>query len=155
MTLDLLFQIFSRVGKVTKIVTFTKNASFQALIQFESAHVAHTAKLALDGQNMFSACNTLRVEFSKLAALNVKYNNDKSRDFTNPGLPPGATPLPLDPLLDPLLLPLGLPHLQFQLARQLPVHVASCVLLVSNLNEAVCLSRASSRANSLSRLSVR
>lgn len=24
-----------------------------------------------------------------MTALNVKYNNDKSRDFTNPSLPPG------------------------------------------------------------------
>ena len=32
-TLDVIFQIFSRVGKVLKIVTFTKNNTFQALIQ--------------------------------------------------------------------------------------------------------------------------
>ena len=28
-TLDVIFQIFSRVGKVMKIVTFTKNNTFQ------------------------------------------------------------------------------------------------------------------------------
>ena len=32
-TLDVIYQIFSRVGKVLKIVTFTKNNTFQALIQ--------------------------------------------------------------------------------------------------------------------------
>uniref|UniRef100_A0A1I8BYJ2 Uncharacterized protein n=1 Tax=Meloidogyne hapla TaxID=6305 RepID=A0A1I8BYJ2_MELHA len=31
----------------------------------------------------------LRIEFSKLNTLNVKYNNDKSRDYTNPNLPSG------------------------------------------------------------------
>lgn len=31
----------------------------------------------------------MRIDNSKLTALNVKYNNDKSRDFTNPSLPPG------------------------------------------------------------------
>ena len=35
-TLDVIFQIFSRVGKVLKIVTFTKNNTFQALIQVMS-----------------------------------------------------------------------------------------------------------------------
>ena len=36
-TLDVIFQIFSRVGKVLKIVTFTKNNTFQALIQVMSS----------------------------------------------------------------------------------------------------------------------
>jgi hypothetical protein len=31
----------------------------------------------------------LRIEYSKLSSLNVKYNNDKSRDYTNPTLPTG------------------------------------------------------------------
>lgn len=43
----------------------------------------------LDGQNIYNGCCTLRIDNSKLTALNVKYNNDKSRDFTNPSLPPG------------------------------------------------------------------
>ena len=48
----------------------------------------------LDGQNIYNSCCTLRIEYSKLPSLNVKYNNDKSRDFTNPSLPTG------DPTLD-------------------------------------------------------
>lgn len=44
---------------------------------------------SLDGQNIYNSCCTLRVEYSKLSNLNVKYNNDKSRDFTNPTLPIG------------------------------------------------------------------
>ncbi len=31
----------------------------------------------------------MRIEYSKLASLNVRYNNDKSRDYTNPSLPTG------------------------------------------------------------------
>ena len=38
-------QIFSRVGKVMKIVTFTKNSSFQALIQYPDVVTAQAAKL--------------------------------------------------------------------------------------------------------------
>ncbi len=44
---------------------------------------------ALDGQNVYNGCCTLRIDYSKLATLNVKYNNDKSRDYTNPHLPSG------------------------------------------------------------------
>ena len=111
-TLDVIFQIFSRVGKVMKIVTFTKNNTFQvgerhgnrkqqlvkrspqALIQYPDVITAQAAKLSLDGQNIYNACCTLRIEYSKLSNLNVKFNNDKSRDYTNPSLPTG------DPTLD-------------------------------------------------------
>jgi polypyrimidine tract-binding protein 1 len=93
-TLDVLYQIFSRIGKVLKIVTFTKNHAFQALIQYPDVVTAQTAKLSLDSQNIYNACCTLRIEYSKLTNLNVKYNNDKSRDYTNPTLPTG------DPNLD-------------------------------------------------------
>ena len=41
----------------------------------------------LSGQNIYNGCCTLQIDFSKLHALNVKYNNDKSRDYTNPILP--------------------------------------------------------------------
>ncbi|KAL5284418.1 PTBP2 family protein [Megaselia abdita] len=88
-TLDVLHQIFQRFGKVLKIVTFTKNNSFQALIQYPDSQTAQNAKSILDGQNIYNGCCTLRIDNSKLTALNVKYNNDKSRDFTNPSLPPG------------------------------------------------------------------
>jgi len=95
-TLDVIYQIFSRVGKVLKIVTFTKNNTFQALIQYPDVITAQAAKLSLDGQNIYNACCMLRIEYSKLSNLNVKYNNDKSRDYTNPTLPTG------DPTMDQL-----------------------------------------------------
>uniref|UniRef100_A0AAG5CPG3 RRM domain-containing protein n=1 Tax=Anopheles atroparvus TaxID=41427 RepID=A0AAG5CPG3_ANOAO len=88
-SLDVLHQIFQRFGKVLKIVTFTKNNSFQALIQYPDAQTAQAAKQSLDGQNIYNGCCTLRIDNSKLTALNVKYNNDKSRDYTNPSLPSG------------------------------------------------------------------
>jgi hnRNP-L/PTB/hephaestus splicing factor len=90
-SLEILHSVFSRAGKVSKIVTFTKNGAFQALIQFQESSQAIQAKQLLDGQNLFHAANTLRIEFSKLQQLNVKYNNDKSRDYTNPSLPSMTT----------------------------------------------------------------
>ena len=41
----------------------------------------------MNGQNIYNGCCTLQIDFSKLQSLNVKYNNDKSRDYTNPTLP--------------------------------------------------------------------
>uniref|UniRef100_A0A3Q2NZZ7 Polypyrimidine tract binding protein 3 n=1 Tax=Fundulus heteroclitus TaxID=8078 RepID=A0A3Q2NZZ7_FUNHE len=88
-TLEVLQQIFSKFGSVLKIITFTRNNQFQALLQFSDAVYAQHAKASLDGQNIYNGCCTLRIDFSKLSALNVKYNNDKSRDFTRADLPTG------------------------------------------------------------------
>ncbi|XP_020482805.1 polypyrimidine tract-binding protein 1a isoform X2 [Labrus bergylta] len=95
-TLDVLHQIFSKFGTVLKIITFTKNNQFQALIQYADGMTAQHAKLSLDGQNIYNACCTLRISFSKLTSLNVKYNNDKSRDYTRPDLPTADSQQSLD-----------------------------------------------------------
>ncbi|KAF4015034.1 hypothetical protein G4228_006719 [Cervus hanglu yarkandensis] len=95
-TLDVLHQIFSKFGTVLKIITFTKNNQFQALLQYADPMSAQHAKLSLDGQNIYNACCTLRIDFSKLTSLNVKYNNDKSRDYTRPDLPSGDSQPSLD-----------------------------------------------------------
>jgi len=144
-TLDVLFQIFSKVGRVLKIVTFTKNNTFQALIQYPDVVTAQAAKLTLDGQNIYNSCCTLRIEYSKLSSLNVKYNNDKSRDYTNPTLPTG------DPNLDAFAMTGGAADFILPSGFTLPGAAATglgpaamrlsgqpssgSVLLVSNLNE--------------------
>src|SRR5699024_7769040 len=89
-TLDALQAVFSRTGKVQKIVTFSKSGVFQVLVQYADTPSAIQAKLSLDGQCMFQNGNILRIEYSKLQNLIVKYNNDKSRDYTNPGLGAGT-----------------------------------------------------------------
>uniref|UniRef100_A0A3Q4AYJ8 RRM domain-containing protein n=1 Tax=Mola mola TaxID=94237 RepID=A0A3Q4AYJ8_MOLML len=88
-SLDALCQIFSKFGTVLRIIIFTKNSQFQALLQYPDGASAQAAKLSLDGQNIYNGCCTLRINFSKLTSLNVKYNNEKSRDFTRPDLPSG------------------------------------------------------------------
>nr|XP_057929952.1 polypyrimidine tract-binding protein 1b isoform X2 [Doryrhamphus excisus] len=88
-SLDALCQIFSKFGTVLRIIIFTKNSQFQALLQYPDVSNAHNAKMALDGQNIYNGCCTLKISFSKLSSLNVKYNNEKSRDFTRPDLPSG------------------------------------------------------------------
>eukprot|EP01098_Paradermamoeba_levis_P011226 TRINITY_DN47_c0_g1_i2.p1 TRINITY_DN47_c0_g1~~TRINITY_DN47_c0_g1_i2.p1 ORF type:complete len:334 (-),score=96.69 TRINITY_DN47_c0_g1_i2:644-1645(-) len=90
--IDVLHQIFSKYGTILKIAIFSKNG-LQALIQFSDVASAVNAKLALEGQNIYSGCCTLRIQFSNLTNLNVKFNNEKSRDFTNPSLPSSPGPL--------------------------------------------------------------
>ncbi|KAM4534474.1 polypyrimidine tract-binding protein 2-like isoform 2-T2 [Odontesthes bonariensis] len=148
-TLDVLQQIFSKFGTVMKIITFTKNNQFQALLQFSDPVNAQHAKLALDGQNIYNSCCTLRIDFSKLVNLNVKYNNDKSRDYTRPELPAGDGQPSLDPAVAAALgkdsssllgalNPLSAAAAAAAAAGRVALAghaVSSGVLLVSNLNE--------------------
>ncbi|XP_052556783.1 polypyrimidine tract-binding protein 3 isoform X2 [Tympanuchus pallidicinctus] len=152
-TLDVLYQIFSRFGFVLKIVTFTRNNQFQALIQYAEPVNAYYAKMALDGRNIYNACCTLHIDFSKLTSLKVKYNNEKSRDFTRFDLPASDIQLPLDPAIIAAFGSEGIifqPHVgtgfgPFAYIPQVTTSVASVrmsnpsvpgnsVLLVSNLN---------------------
>uniref|UniRef100_A0A669BS05 Polypyrimidine tract binding protein 1a n=1 Tax=Oreochromis niloticus TaxID=8128 RepID=A0A669BS05_ORENI len=87
-TLDVLHQIFSKFGTVLKIITFTKNNQFQALIQYADAMTAQHAKMVRLQYDYRAVCTLWKqISFSKLTSLNVKYNNDKSRDYTRPDLP--------------------------------------------------------------------
>ncbi|NWS63945.1 PTBP3 protein, partial [Chunga burmeisteri] len=88
-TLEVLYQIFSKCGSVLKIVTFTRNNQFQALLQYADPMNAYYAKTTLDGRSIYTACCTLHIDFSRLTSLTVKYNNDRSRDFTRLDLPSG------------------------------------------------------------------
>ncbi|NXX40923.1 PTBP3 protein, partial [Tricholaema leucomelas] len=88
-TLEVLYQLFSKFGSVLKIITFSKNNKFQALLEYATPANACCAKMALDGQNIYNTRCILHVEFSRLPNLKIKYNNDKSRDFTRFDLPPG------------------------------------------------------------------
>ncbi|XP_050997490.1 polypyrimidine tract-binding protein 1-like isoform X1 [Acomys russatus] len=95
-TLDVLHELFSRFGTVLKIITYTKKDRFQVLLQYAHPVSAQHAKVFLDGQNIFDGCCTLRIAFSQLTHLTVKYNNNKSYDYTRPDLPSGdSQPLPV------------------------------------------------------------
>uniref|UniRef100_A0A3Q4M4J0 Polypyrimidine tract binding protein 2b n=1 Tax=Neolamprologus brichardi TaxID=32507 RepID=A0A3Q4M4J0_NEOBR len=139
-TLDVLQQIFSKFGTVMKIITFTKNNQFQALLQFSDPVNAQQAKLSLDGQNIYNSCCTLRIDFSKLVNVNVKYNNDKSRDYTRPDLPTGdGESTNKDHSLLGAISPLSAAAAAAAAAGRVALSGSgvSGVLLASNLNEEV------------------
>ncbi|XP_072964421.1 polypyrimidine tract-binding protein homolog 3 [Typha angustifolia] len=86
-TVEVLHQVFSPHGFVEKIVTFQKSAGFQALVQYQSRQSAVQARSSLQGRNIYDGCCQLDIQYSNLSELQVNYNNDRSRDFTNPSLP--------------------------------------------------------------------
>lgn len=88
-TLDVLQQIFSKFGPVLKIITFNKNDKFQVLIQMKDSNAGQNARISLNNQNIYNGCCTLQIDFSKLTTLEVRFNNDKCRDYTNLLLPTG------------------------------------------------------------------
>lgn len=95
-TLGVLHQIFSKCDPVLKIITFTRNNQFQALLQYADPVSTQHARMSLDGQNIHNACCTMHIDFSKLTSLNIKYNSDKSRDCIRPALPSGDSQPSLD-----------------------------------------------------------
>ncbi|KAG6622772.1 putative polypyrimidine tract-binding protein [Phytophthora cinnamomi] len=88
-TVDVLQQVFQKFGNVEKIVTFWKDNEFKALVQMESVDQAQAAQSALDGRDIYTGCNQLSIVFSRHPELRVRYNDDRSRDYTNPNLPAG------------------------------------------------------------------
>ncbi|MED6126422.1 hypothetical protein PIB30_078326 [Stylosanthes scabra] len=79
-----LFCVYSTIN----FIIFLRNCvGFQALIQYQSRQSAITARSTLQGRNIYDGCCQLDIQFSNLDELQVNYNNDRSRDFTNPNLP--------------------------------------------------------------------
>ncbi|XP_004491824.1 polypyrimidine tract-binding protein homolog 1-like isoform X2 [Cicer arietinum] len=93
-SIDVIHLVFSAFGFVHKIATFEKTAGFQALIQFTDAETASSAREALDGRSIpryllpdhVGSCN-LRISYSAHRDLNIKFQSNRSRDYTNPMLP--------------------------------------------------------------------
>ncbi|KAG4992481.1 hypothetical protein AAZX31_09G216000 [Glycine max] len=97
-SIDVIHLVFSAFGFVHKIATFEKTAGFQALIQFTDAETASSARDALDGRSIpryllpahVGSCN-LRISYSAHKDLNIKFQSNRSRDYTNPMLPVNYT----------------------------------------------------------------
>ncbi|XP_027187987.1 polypyrimidine tract-binding protein homolog 1-like isoform X3 [Cicer arietinum] len=111
-SIDVIHLVFSAFGFVHKIATFEKTAGFQALIQFTDAETASSARNALDGRSIpryllpehVGSCN-LRISYSAHRDLNIKFQSNRSRDYTNPMLPVNQTAI--DGALQPVIGPDG------------------------------------------------
>lgn len=84
-TMDNVVQVCKPYGQVLRVISFPKGLDFQALVQMQDAAQAASAKMYLDGKDMFQGCCHLRVSFSNRQTLVVKQNNHTQRDFTMNG----------------------------------------------------------------------
>uniref|UniRef100_A0A674BSE9 Polypyrimidine tract binding protein 2b n=1 Tax=Salmo trutta TaxID=8032 RepID=A0A674BSE9_SALTR len=91
-TLDVLQQIFSKFGTVMKIITFTKNNQFQALLQFSEPVNAQQARLFLSSQSIY----LLKLRLITILFVSCLLMN---RDYTRPELPAGDGQPSLDPAM--------------------------------------------------------
>uniref|UniRef100_A0A0G4I891 RRM domain-containing protein n=1 Tax=Chromera velia CCMP2878 TaxID=1169474 RepID=A0A0G4I891_9ALVE len=91
-TVDVFTQILNtNYGPIQKIIIFSKDQkSVQALIQLPDVGSASRAKADLDGQNIYANCNTLKINFSSSQQLVIKFNSERSMDFTVAGGAPQA-----------------------------------------------------------------
>eukprot|EP00252_Welwitschia_mirabilis_P014051 TRINITY_DN3107_c0_g1_i5.p1 TRINITY_DN3107_c0_g1~~TRINITY_DN3107_c0_g1_i5.p1 ORF type:complete len:462 (-),score=78.92 TRINITY_DN3107_c0_g1_i5:174-1559(-) len=85
-TVDVLHQVFSPHGFVEKIVIFHKSG-VQAFVQYSSRQHAVQARSTLQGRNIYDGCCQLDIQFSNLTELQVNFNGERMRDFTNSSLP--------------------------------------------------------------------
>lgn len=111
-SIDVIHLVFSAFGFVHKIATFEKAAGFQALIQFNDAETASSARNALDGRSIpryllpehVGSCH-LRISYSAHTDLNIKFQSHRSRDYTNPYLP--VNPTAIEGIMQPAVGPDG------------------------------------------------
>merc|ERR1719273_1375996 len=83
-TIDILYEVFSRAGKVLKISMIERKDIFQALIQYASPVIAEIAKLSLDGTHIYNGCCLLKIEDSNLTDISIKQSGDNCREYTCP-----------------------------------------------------------------------
>ncbi|KAH8864085.1 Polypyrimidine tract-binding protein 1 [Schistosoma japonicum] len=80
----ILHKIFYRYGKILRIVTYLKNNQYHGLVEFGNHIHAFVAMLHLNGQNIYTGCCSLRVQFSKnRGPLEVRQESEKCRDYLN------------------------------------------------------------------------
>ncbi|NXD13182.1 PTBP3 protein, partial [Nothocercus nigrocapillus] len=140
-TLEVLYQIFSKFGTVLKIITFTKNSQFQVLLQYADPMNAHYAKMV---SVVYAAdmCLFCLSSFPLVCLLSLGTSGIISSSYSGPaGFAPAigfaqAASLSV-PSVPGALGPLGMPS--SAVSARMPLAGATSVpgnsvLLVSNLN---------------------
>ncbi|KAH8868131.1 Polypyrimidine tract-binding protein 1 [Schistosoma japonicum] len=78
------FMAFKPFGRILRVVSFKKNDSRHAFLEFSNSLSAHVAKLLMNGVPLFPMeCNfhILRTEFSRQSTLEIHREDNSSRDF--------------------------------------------------------------------------
>eukprot|EP00056_Hartaetosiga_gracilis_P021378 m.23893 g.23893 ORF g.23893 m.23893 type:complete len:488 (-) comp9044_c0_seq1:108-1571(-) len=89
LSLSILHQLFSRFGRVMRIVCFMKQNFLQILVQMDSPKSAADVKTSLHNVDLYTNSCHAEVEFSKLTEVTVRQANFRARDFIASPLQPG------------------------------------------------------------------
>ncbi|VDN08696.1 unnamed protein product [Dibothriocephalus latus] len=73
--------LFHRYGCVLKIIVFKMSGRNQAFVEFASPVSAHVALLQMDGTLLCTTQAKLKVEFSRQTSLELRQDDNTSRDF--------------------------------------------------------------------------
>eukprot|EP00128_Syssomonas_multiformis_P001387 Colp12_sorted_trinity150504_noHs@18233 len=86
---EVVHTICSNYGKVLRIVIFRKT-NVQSMVEFDSPVAAGRAREALDGQDIYAGCCTIKAEISTVETLTVRKNDDLTYDYTTSDRPAGG-----------------------------------------------------------------
>eukprot|EP00919_Chromeraceae_sp_WS-2016_P051150 GHVR01121341.1.p1 GENE.GHVR01121341.1~~GHVR01121341.1.p1 ORF type:complete len:535 (+),score=100.76 GHVR01121341.1:37-1641(+) len=94
---DLIHLLFNKYGEILRIALFNRNnkdgrnsqLAIQALVEYADAGCAASAMHNLNGKCIYANCNELEIQYSRLTEIQVKHNNERARDYSDPSLPPG------------------------------------------------------------------
>ncbi|CAH8681724.1 unnamed protein product [Schistosoma rodhaini] len=78
------FMAFKPFGQILRVISFKKNDSRHAFLEYSNAISAHVAKLQMNGVPLFpmeSNFNILRTEFSRQQTLEIHREDNSCRDF--------------------------------------------------------------------------
>nr|WMV69962.1 polypyrimidine tract-binding protein 1/2 [Euglena gracilis]BDX17178.1 polypyrimidine tract-binding protein C [Euglena gracilis] len=78
---DTLYQVFSRIGKVRKVVLQTKAVQLQGFVEMETAAQAAEAKAQFNHKHIYACSCRLSIAFAKLQTLDCSDPN-YTRDYT-------------------------------------------------------------------------
>ncbi|PFX20567.1 Heterogeneous nuclear ribonucleoprotein L [Stylophora pistillata] len=73
--------ISNKQGQVLRIVIFRKSG-LQAMVEFATVDQAQQAKDVLNRADIYTGCNTLKIEYSRATSLNVYKNDEETFDYT-------------------------------------------------------------------------
>lgn len=82
-------KVFTLHAPVQRIVVFEKSGHLFCLAEFETTEHAAKCVAALNGQNIYSGCCLMTVQFStQKESLAVKYNSEMQHDYLVAPPPP-------------------------------------------------------------------
>lgn len=79
---QVIHKVCQNIGNILRIVVFSRGATVQSMVEFDTVKSATNAKNRLHGCDVYYDSCTLKVEYAKTDRLNVKRNEEMTWDYT-------------------------------------------------------------------------